>query len=258
LFTTNKIAPSVNVQNATLRINQQTIFNQLALHLKAGKFTCLLGPSGVGKSTLLRLLANIMDAPNIHIAATITASDAQPVTSRIAYMGQSDMLLPWLNVLNNTLLGARLRRRNTMQQREKAKYLLQQVGLTEALQKHPAALSGGMRQRVALARTLMEDKPIVLMDEPFSALDAITRLKLQELAAGLLKNKTVLLVTHDPLEALRLGHVVQVMQGQPAQLAPPMTPPGLPPRATTDQQLLELQGQLLRQLEQAQEKMGCG
>ena len=127
---------------------------------------------------------------------------------------------------------------------------MQKIGLGGVVDKLTAELSGGMRQRVALARTLMEDKPIVLMDEPFSSLDAITRLNLQNVATSWLKNKTVLLVTHDPLEALRLGHVVYVMTGQPAQLGEPIQPPGQSPRSTTDAQVLALQGELLQRLAQ--------
>jgi putative hydroxymethylpyrimidine transport system ATP-binding protein len=122
------------------------------------------------------------------------------------------------------------------------------VGLAGQGNARPAQLSGGMRQRVALARTLMEDRPIVLMDEPFSALDAITRYRLQELAAELLAERTALLVTHDPLEALRLGHAVYVISGEPARLGPVTVPLGAPPRDPTAARLLRLQAELIREL----------
>ncbi len=112
----------------------------------------------------------------------------------------------------------------------------------------PATLSGGQRQRAALARTLMEGRPVVLMDEPFSAVDAITRARLQELAARLLRGRTVLLVTHDPLEALRLGHRIHVMAGRPALLGAAMEPPEETPRDATDPSLRELHLELLAQL----------
>jgi putative hydroxymethylpyrimidine transport system ATP-binding protein len=105
-----------------------------------------------------------------------------------------------------------------------------------------------MRQRVALARTLFEDRPVVLMDEPFASVDAITRVRLQGLAGRLLRHKTVLLVTHDPLDALRLGHRVLVMTGRPARLGEPIVPKGDPPRPLHDPQLLELQAELLDRL----------
>ena len=113
----------------------------------------------------------------------------------------------------------------------------------------PAQLSGGMRQRVALLRTLMEERPVILMDEPFSALDALTRLKLQDLAAELVKGATVLMVTHDPLEALRLGHRVYVMAGKPAQIGEALVPPGIPPRKPGDLEIVALQAELINRLE---------
>ena len=112
-----------------------------------------------------------------------------------------------------------------------------------------------MRQRVALARTLMEDRPVVLMDEPFSALDAVTRHRLQDLAAELLDGRTVLLVTHNPLEALRLGHKVWVLGGRPARLEGPIQPPGLPARDPADPRLLALQAELLNELASSMARM---
>jgi putative hydroxymethylpyrimidine transport system ATP-binding protein len=135
---------------------------------------------------------------------------------------------------------------------------LADVGLDERPEALPATLSGGQRQRAALARTLMEGRPVVLMDEPFSAVDAITRARLQELAARLLRGRTVLLVTHDPLEALRLGHRIHVMAGRPAQLGPAMEPPGDTPRDATDPALRELHLELLAQLGAAAEPSNGG
>ncbi len=170
-------------------------------------------------------------------------------SGRIAYMAQQDLLLPWMTVLDNVLLGPTLRReRPDPETRGRARDLLARVGLGGREGDRPAALSGGQRQRVALARTLMEDRPLVLMDEPFSALDAITRLRLQELAAELLAGRTVLLVTHDPLEALRLCHRIHVMAGAPAHVGPALEPPAAPPRAPDDPAVLALQGDLLRRL----------
>jgi len=105
-----------------------------------------------------------------------------------------------------------------------------------------------MRQRVALARTLFEDRPIILMDEPFSSLDVITRLKLQNLAAKLLAKRTVLLVTHDPLEALRLGDCIYTMTGSPVKISDPIKPQGTAPRDPTEVHLLEQQAKLLQLL----------
>jgi putative hydroxymethylpyrimidine transport system ATP-binding protein len=166
-------------------------------------------------------------------------------------MGQTDGLLPWLTVLDNVTLGARLRGQRP--DLDRAGDLLQAVALEDRAGDRPAVLSGGQRQRVALARTLMEDRPLVLMDEPFSALDAITRARLQELAARLLAGRTVLLVTHDPLEALRLGHRIHVMAGLPARIEPAIVPAGMPPRDLADPDLLTLQAELLRRLANARD-----
>ena len=255
MLTIHQPPPAILIQQASLSITKRNIFDHLNCEIAAGKFTCLLGPSGVGKSTLLHMIADIIELKSAKFSGTIKADDGLPLQGRIAYMGQTDLLLPWLSALNNTLLGTRLRHQVNIEKNKQAQALLQQIGLAEAMYKRPAELSGGMRQRVALARTLMEDKPIILMDEPFSALDAITRLNLQTLAAKLLKGKTVLLVTHDPLEALRLGDFVYVMSGQPAHLGEAMMPWGNSPRETTDKQILALQGELLKRLQAAQEAM---
>lgn len=246
-------APSIFVQHAALSIGTNVVFADLNCQLISGKFTCLLGPSGIGKSTLLHMIASIIDIKQAKVSGTIIADDNLPLAQRIAYMGQTDLLLPWLSVLNNTLLGVRLRHQLDTSKKQRALQLLRKIGLGAAVDKSTAELSGGMRQRVAIARTLMEDKPIVLMDEPFSSLDAIMRLNLQNVAASWLKNKTVLLVTHDPLEALRLGDVVYVMTGRPAQLGAPIQPPGQAPRSTTNVQVLALQGELLQRLAQGQQ-----
>ncbi|HEY5597550.1 MAG TPA: ABC transporter ATP-binding protein, partial [Kiloniellales bacterium] len=223
------------------------------LTLPAGRTTCLLGPSGVGKTSLLRLVAGLL--PDARGEAV--DEHGRPVHGRIAYLAQQDLLLPWLSAVGNVMLGSRLRgdaaRPATAQ---RARDLLTRVDLAGREDDRPAKLSGGMRQRVALARTLMEDRPIVLMDEPFSSLDAITRYELQALAADCLAGRTVLLVTHDPLEALRLGHRVLVMSGVPATLDDPLVPAGQPPRDPADAGLLALQAELLKRLTRA--KAGTG
>jgi putative hydroxymethylpyrimidine transport system ATP-binding protein len=159
-----------------------------------------------------------------HFDGEINAADGVALNNHVSYMAQSDLLLPWLNVLENTCLGARLRGQTP--DIERASSLLHRVGLGAHLDKRPASLSGGMRQRAALARTLMEDRDIVLLDEPFSALDAGTRADMQELAAKALWGKTVLLVTHDPAEATRLAHqIILLSAGGAATWPTPASPP---------------------------------
>lgn len=239
----------IHVSNACLSWDDQVLFSNLNLDLHAKQWLCVLGQSGVGKSSLVRLLAGIT-SQNANLSANITCSDGQALAGRVAWMSQQDSLLPWLSVLNNILLGPRLRqhRQTNTDQKEKALQLLEQVGLADFAEVFPATLSGGQRQRVALARTLMEDQLLVCMDEPFSALDAINRIKLQDLATDLLRDHTVFMITHDPLEALRLADQVLVLQGSPAQLSEPILPQGAAPRAVDEPELLKLQGELLRQL----------
>jgi len=243
-------APSsfdIAVERAAVLYGGVALFENLDFTLAGGQWTCLLGASGVGKSTLLRLIAGLVRPER----GSVHCSDGRPLAGRLAWMGQRDDLLPWLSARDNVVLGARLR--GEPPDLGRADALLERVGLARLADQRPATLSGGERQRVALARTLMEDRPVVLMDEPFSALDAITRARLQSLAAALLRGRTVLLVTHDPLEALRLGHRVHIMAGRPARIEPPIEPAGAPPRDLHDPDLLRLQGDLLAGLADAQD-----
>lgn len=240
--------PGVRVHIARLAYASHTVFEGLRLRLVAGQCTCLLGRSGSGKSSLLRALAQLLGERVCELR--VECSDNLPLAGRVAYMAQEDLLLPWLNVLENITLGHRLRDRSHTRPAvvQRATQLLRDVGLAAFAHATPAELSGGMRQRAALARTLMENQPVVLMDEPFSALDAITRLELQNLAARLLDRRTTLLITHDPLEALRLGDAVYTLDGQPATLSAPLRPTGPAPRPPGDAQLLSLHARLLTQL----------
>ncbi|AGT07217.1 ABC transporter ATP-binding protein [Paracoccus aminophilus] len=176
-------------------VGDAPLFGPIDLDLRAGEWTCLLGPSGVGKSTVLRLIAGLETGVRFEgIAERQTP---------VALMAQDPGLIGWLDVIGNVMLGARLR--GERPDRARAEALVAAVGLAERADHRPDRLSGGQRQRVALARTLFEDRPLVLLDEPFSALDARTRAGMQSLSARLLEGRTVLLVTHDPAEAARLG-----------------------------------------------------
>nr|WP_246045375.1 ATP-binding cassette domain-containing protein [Rubellimicrobium roseum] len=225
-----------------VKIGSATIVGPVALEVRGGCWTCLLGPSGVGKSTLLALLAGVGD--HVSLEGDQRAGDDAPLAGRVALMAQSDLLLPWLNVLDNVTLGARLRGERADMMR--ARQVLDRVGLADLAKARPATLSGGQRQRVALARTLMEDRPVVLLDEPFSALDAGTRARMQDLAAKVLAGRTVLQVTHDPAEAARLGQEVLLLtRSGLSRVEPPATSP---PRAFDAPDTLVFQGRLLRRL----------
>ncbi|MBK5928869.1 ABC transporter ATP-binding protein [Rhodobaculum claviforme] len=173
----------------------------LALEMPGGVWSCLLGPSGVGKSSLGRLIAGL---PGPHrLEGVLEACDGQPLAGRVAMMAQGGQLLPWADLVGNVTIGARLR--GARPDTARARALLAEVGLAGLEARRPDALSGGQRQRVALARVLMEDCAVVVLDEPFSALDTGTRLAMQDLAARVLKGRTVIVITHDPLEAIRLS-----------------------------------------------------
>ena len=202
------ISPSLTIKGDA-HIGSQLIFKAACLEIPAGGWTCLLGRSGVGKTTILKLIAGLDE--HISFIGDISSGDAMPLAGRIALMSQTDNLLPWLSVRGNVMLGSRMRREHG--QSDQADALIERVGLTEFSDRKPHTLSGGMRQRVALARTLMEDRPIMLLDEPFSALDAGLRAEMQELAAELFTGKTVLLITHDPAEAARMGDRLYLMTG---------------------------------------------
>ncbi|WP_321462797.1 ABC transporter ATP-binding protein [uncultured Vibrio sp.] len=219
------------------------------MNIPAGQWTVLLGRSGCGKTTILRYLAGLLDE-QVKWQGELTTTDGIALHERIAYMAQQDLLLPWRNVLDNVCLSSRFSHANSnsTDEKQRAIQLLEQVGLADYANAKPTQLSGGMRQRVALARTLMQDKPLVLMDEPFSALDAVTRHKLQTLSATLLKGKTVVLITHDPQEAVRLANQLYVLQGTPAQAKHLLVPDTMPPRVL-DGECAALQQAILDQLE---------
>ena len=224
------------------------IFKNFHLALESGQMICLLGKSGSGKSTLLRFIAGLISPK--YAEGSAIASDNESLVQRMAWMAQQDLLLPWLTVLDNVTIGALLRGNRSKAVITKAKELLQQVELDDVDGCYPHQLSGGMRQRVALARTLLEDRPVNLLDEPFASLDAITRFQLQDLTCRLLKGRTTLLVTHDPFEALRMADLIYVLRGRPANVSEPINPHGTPPRALNDRQMGAMHYELMHQLDQ--------
>ena len=235
----------VSIQDLSLDFGEQVLFEHLDLTLLLNEWVSLLGCSGVGKSTLLRLIAgldtqgkiqgNIIFHPNI----------------RVAWLPQKDTLYPWLSIIDNVQLENVLFGNKSAKTTLQAKALLEQVGMSEHLHKNCYQLSGGQKQSVALARVLMQNADLVLLDEPFSALDAISRYQLQNLAYELLKDKSVLLVTHDPQEALRLSQRIFVLRSpQPNQpaLSDVIKPEGKAPRELNQENLWILQQQLLNEL----------
>ena len=223
-------------------LGEKTLFKHLELQVKAGEWTALLGPSGSGKSTLLRLIAGLATAAEFD--GQIQTDDQQSLIGRIGYMAQQDLLLEWAKISDNVTLGSRLR--GEIWPSERRDKIIKAVGLSDKADKLPSELSGGQRQRVALARTLLEDKPVILLDEPFSALDARTRADMQDLAASQLAGRTVLLVTHDPGEAVRLCRNIYLLQNEKLVKATPLAPPF--PKPLDSSKALALQAKLLMQI----------
>jgi len=230
-------APAISIAGSA-SIGGEHIFGQLAASFPAARWTSLLGASGTGKSTLLRLLAGLSEG--ISFEGRITSYDGQPLVPRTILMQQADLLLPWASAIENVMIGAALR--GELPQEATARKLIADVGLGGLERRKPTELSGGQRQRVALARTLAEDKSVVLLDEPFSALDPGTRRQMQDLSLRLLRGRTVVLVTHDPLEAARLGDRIMLMTGAGIE------PVDLPDSISSESRTSDAAAMLMRRL----------
>lgn len=190
----------------------------VSLSVRAGEFVAIIGPSGCGKSTLLSLISGILEPTS---GTVLVDGDAVRGPSRkVGYMLQQDYLLEWRSVLDNVLLGAEIQGADLAKAGRRASELLARYGLAQFENSPPRQLSGGMRQRVALARTLLTEPDIVLLDEPFSALDSQTRLTLADEMTDVLRRegKTVILVTHDIGEAISMAERVIVLSKRPATL----------------------------------------
>lgn len=214
--------PKVTLDEVSFSYGQQTVLSDISFAAEAGDFVCLLGPSGCGKSTLLRLLAGL-DRP---ASGRITIA-GKPVNGPGLDRGvvfQDYSLFPWLSAGENIVLALQQARpgRSRQDYREIAREHLRLVRLEEAFDKLPGQLSGGMRQRVAIARAFAIDSPVLLMDEPFGALDAVTRARLQDLLLRLWQRegegKTVFFVTHDVEEAILLASRIVVLGADPGSL----------------------------------------
>ncbi|MGF1725377.1 ABC transporter ATP-binding protein [Photobacterium nomapromontoriensis] len=244
------VSVGIDISGGSLRYHDSQVatLEGVNMHIPAQRWTCILGRSGCGKSSLLRYLAGLLGG-KVTWSGELMIEPACDLNHQVAYMAQQDLLMPWLSVLDNVMLSTQFGDRASADQQEKALALLDKVGLAEHAKALPQQLSGGMRQRVALVRTLLQDKPVVLMDEPFSALDAVTRYRLQNLACELLADKTVVLITHDPQEALRLAHQLYIMRGQPASAESLCLPSSSTPR-TFDPECALLQQTIIDRLEQ--------
>lgn len=188
---------------------ETTAVKDLNFRVEDGQFVSVIGPSGCGKTTILSLAAGLL-SPS---AGQIIRGDGE-----FGYMLQRDALFPWRTVEQNIFLPLEVKKRNTAQKRARAVELAEKYGLKDFLKKTPSQLSGGMRQRVALIRTLAAEPEILLLDEPFSALDYQTRLEVCDDVQGIIKSekKAALLITHDISEAIALSDKVVVLSARPA------------------------------------------
>jgi NitT/TauT family transport system ATP-binding protein len=212
-------APVIAFRDVEVALGGDRIYERLNLEVHPGEFVCILGPSGCGKSTSLRVIGGLLEIAGGEV--TINGRPPQESWPDIAFVFQSPRLVPWRTALGNVLLGTDLRFGGAHDGREaRARELLALVGLAGDTHKYPSMLSGGERQRVAIARALAVDPQIVLMDEPFSALDPNTRRRLRAEMERIWQTtgKTVVFVTHDVEEALQLADRIIVLSNKPTRV----------------------------------------
>jgi NitT/TauT family transport system ATP-binding protein len=218
----HKSAPKLVVDHVGMAFKTPAgLFQALApvtLSIPEGRFVSLIGPSGCGKSTIFNIIAGLLEPTGGRVL--IEGVDATGTIGRVGYMLQKDLLLPWRTVLDNVILGMEIQGVPLREARGRALPLLQRYGLAGFEHLYPNSLSGGMRQRAALLRTLLFDTDVILLDEPFGALDAQTKLHMQEWLMQLWSDfgKTVLFVTHDVEEAIYLSDELHVMGTRPGRV----------------------------------------
>jgi NitT/TauT family transport system ATP-binding protein len=215
-------SPKLCVDDVSMTFKTPTgVFQALApvtLSIPQGRFVSLIGPSGCGKSTIFNIIAGLLEPTGGRVM--IDGVDATGTIGRVGYMLQKDLLLPWRTVLDNAILGMEIQGVPLREARARALPLLHRYGLSGFEYLYPNSLSGGMRQRAALLRTLLFDTDLILLDEPFGALDAQTKLQMQEWLMQLWSDfgKTVLFVTHDVEEAIYLSDEMHVMGTRPGRI----------------------------------------
>ncbi len=228
MSTATTILPKIRVESVhksyIIDGRPQEVLAGVDLTVNEGEFVSIIGPSGCGKSTLLNIIAGL-DQPDSG-AIELAGPFGQPAGTtgrrlgQTGYMQQKDLLLPWRSVLDNTILGLELRGVPRKQAREQALEFTEAFGLKGFEHEYPYALSGGMRQRAAFLRTMLMGQDVVLLDEPFGALDALTRVQMQEWLLQIWDslNKTIVLITHDVDEALLLSDRVYLLSARPGRV----------------------------------------
>jgi ABC-type nitrate/sulfonate/bicarbonate transport system ATPase subunit len=212
-------AGAIRVTGVSYSFGDVAVLDGLDLEVGGGETVALVGPSGCGKSTLLELIGGLLPLGAGAIAVGGDSSAAGR-TKGCTWMPQSDLLLPWKTAVDNAAIALRLHGAETRGGRRRATGMLTRLGVGDFAEAYPRELSGGMRQRVAFARTLLAGTPALLLDEPFASLDAITRADLQRLLVATLRDerRTTLLVTHDVEEALYVADRVAVLSPRPGRL----------------------------------------
>jgi ABC-type nitrate/sulfonate/bicarbonate transport system ATPase subunit len=239
----------LSLDKVTRRYGDVTALDGVQLGLRAEEVLAVVGPSGCGKSTLLELVAGLQE-PDEGVVTVLGASGAAKRRASCAYMPQRDLLLPWRDALGNAALALECQGIRGAEARRRAAPLFERFGLAAFEHVRPAELSGGMRQRVAFLRTLLPGRPVLLLDEPFGALDSITRAAMQEWLADALARepRTVLLVTHDVEEAIFLADRVAVLSPRPGRVVDQLDVDLPRPRSTTDPGFVELKRETLEAL----------
>lgn len=222
-----------------------SILHDISLEIRDKEFVSLLGPSGCGKSTLLRMLAGLLE-PDEGEVLVDRVPVKKPESSRCMVF-QDYVLFPWMSVKNNIALGLKVKKKDKDYIRTKVECAMELVGLKAFENAYPHQLSGGMQQRVSIARALVMNPEILLMDEPFGALDSFTRMKLQDELVDICKRKdfTTVFVTHDCDEAVYLSDKIVVFSGTPAQVKEVISVDLPRPRRRTSPEFLEIRNQVL-------------
>jgi len=239
----------LQAQGLAKRFGDLSILENFDLRVPGRGFTVLIGPSGCGKTTLFNVLAGVVTKDRGRI--WWHGRQVSHMGRRAAYMQQKDLLLPWCSLIDNALLPCKIIGTDIAAARAKALVLFQRLGLAGFEAYLPGEISGGMRQRCALVRTLMFEHELVLLDEPLSALDAITRRSLQSLLLMLQTefDRSILMITHDIEEALVLADELLVVSRAPMRVLEQFALSGTKPRSIHDSRLLEIKEHVLQRLE---------
>ena len=245
---------AISISNLTVRFGDVLAVDDVSLDIQEGEFVSIVGPSGCGKTTILNMLTGLVSLGT----GQVSLLGRKPTIGNpdVAYMLARDSLLPWRSALGNAAYGMEIRGVDAEVREHKARELLAQVGLKGFDNHYPKMLSHGMRQRCALARTFCLDSPVMLMDEPFGALDAQTKLQLEDLLLQLFSEhrRTIVFITHDLAEAVAMSDRVIVMSARPGRIIADMRIPLERPRSVRalqkDSHFLEIYAKVWSKLEE--------